>query len=193
MRKHRFYVHVGLFVTLQLLGDTLAVLSLGKLCEGHGCSYVRLSGQRPQLTKRKKSTACKTENVVPCVIPGLTASSNAASSSTSPVSDLSCSCPTTRRSVKQASGDWSDTPKPEENKSERGMIIEVQRNVCETFHYCWTSSQTIWKTQKRPFPHTILRTQIRKSSRKCHQTQGCTVIISLPERPKNAKYARGPR
>ena len=154
---------------------------------------MRISGQRPQLTKRKKSTACKTEKLVPCLIPGLTASSNAASSSTSPVSDLSCLCPSTRRSVKQASGDWSDTPKPEKNKSERRMIIEVQRNVCETFHNCWMRLQTIWKTQKRQFPHTFLRTLIRKSSRKCHQTQGCTVIISRPERPKHAKYARGPR
>ena len=49
------------------------------------------------------------------------------------------------------------------------------------------------ETQKRQFPHTFLRTLIRKSSRKRNQTQGCTVIISLPERPKIAKYARGPR
>ena len=34
------FVHdSNLFVTVQLLEETLAVLSLGKLCEDHGCSY----------------------------------------------------------------------------------------------------------------------------------------------------------
>ena len=34
------YVHdLGLFVTVQLLDETPAVLSLGKLCEDHGYSY----------------------------------------------------------------------------------------------------------------------------------------------------------
>ena len=41
VRKHRqVHVHdLDLFVTVQLLEDTLAVLSLGKLCEEHGYSY----------------------------------------------------------------------------------------------------------------------------------------------------------
>ena len=34
----------NLFVTVQLLEDTLAVLSLGKLCEDHGYSYEFVSG-----------------------------------------------------------------------------------------------------------------------------------------------------
>ena len=41
-----------LFVTVKLLEDTPAVLSLGKLCEDHGYSYERTSGQKPQLLKR---------------------------------------------------------------------------------------------------------------------------------------------
>ena len=46
------FVHdLGLFVTVQLLEDTPAVLSRGKLCEDHGYSYQRVSGQRPRLTK----------------------------------------------------------------------------------------------------------------------------------------------
>ena len=48
------YVHdLGLFVTVQLLEDTLAVLSFGKLFEEHGYSYERTSGQRPQLKTRE--------------------------------------------------------------------------------------------------------------------------------------------
>ena len=36
----QIYVHdLNLFVTVQLLEETPAVLSLGKLCEDHGYSY----------------------------------------------------------------------------------------------------------------------------------------------------------
>ena len=42
------YVHdLDLFVTVQILDDTLAVLSLGKLCEEHGYSCEWASGQNP--------------------------------------------------------------------------------------------------------------------------------------------------
>ena len=47
-------VHVNdldLFVTVQLLEDTPLVLSLGKLCEGHGCSYEWTGGQKPHMFK----------------------------------------------------------------------------------------------------------------------------------------------
>ena len=60
-------------------------------CKERGYSYVWTSSQRPQLTKQGKSTACKTENCVPFVIPGLTSRSSTASSSTSPSSDSTSS------------------------------------------------------------------------------------------------------
>ena len=45
-------VHVhDLFLTVQLLQETLAVLSLGKLSEDHGYSYEWVSGQKARLTK----------------------------------------------------------------------------------------------------------------------------------------------
>ena len=40
-----------LFVTVGLLEDTPAVLSLGKLCEDQGYSYEWTNGQKPQLMK----------------------------------------------------------------------------------------------------------------------------------------------
>ena len=40
---------LDLFVTVKVLEDTPAVLSLGKLCEDHGHSYDWTSGQKPQL------------------------------------------------------------------------------------------------------------------------------------------------
>ena len=66
------YVHdLDLFVTVQMLGDTLAVLSLGKLFEEHGHTYEWASGQKPHLTKQGKTIRCRTENFVPLVVPGL--------------------------------------------------------------------------------------------------------------------------
>ena len=65
------YVHdLELFVTVQILEDTLAVLSLGKLCEKHGYTFERDSGQKPHLTKDGKNIRCKTETYVPLVVPG---------------------------------------------------------------------------------------------------------------------------
>ena len=47
------HVHdLGLFVTVQLLEEPPAVLSLGKLCNEHGYSCEWVSGQEPRLTKR---------------------------------------------------------------------------------------------------------------------------------------------
>ena len=43
---------LDLFVTVMLLEETLAVLSLGKLCEDHGYTYHWISGQEPHLTKK---------------------------------------------------------------------------------------------------------------------------------------------
>ena len=43
---------LGLFVTIMLLEDTRAALSLGKLCKDHGFSFHWTSGQKPQLIKK---------------------------------------------------------------------------------------------------------------------------------------------
>ena len=70
------YVHdLGLFVTVQLLEDTLAVLSFGKLFEEHGYSYEWTSGQRLQLTRQGEGIISETDNYVPCIFPGLSSSS----------------------------------------------------------------------------------------------------------------------
>ena len=70
------YVHdLDLFVTVQILDDTLAVLSHGKLCEEHGYTYEWASGKQPRLTKQGKIILCKTENFVPMVVPGLSSNS----------------------------------------------------------------------------------------------------------------------
>ena len=87
------YVHdLDLFVTVQLLEETLAVLSLGKLCEDHGYSCEWVSGQKPRLTKEEKPIICTTDNFVPLVVPGLS-NSGSKSSSTSTLQDSSSTSP----------------------------------------------------------------------------------------------------
>ena len=49
------FVHdLDLFVTVHLLDDTPAVLSLGNLCEEHGKTYEWVSGQKPNLAQMVK-------------------------------------------------------------------------------------------------------------------------------------------
>ena len=76
----------GLFVTIKLLKDTLAVLSLGKFCEDHGYSSKWTSGQKPQLIKDGRRIKCSTRKYVPIVVPGLSTSSSSSATPTSPTS-----------------------------------------------------------------------------------------------------------
>ena len=82
-------VHVqelDLFVTVVLLEETPAVLSLGKLCEDHGYTYHWTRSQNPHLTKNGKIMDCNISNYVPFVVPGLSTSSSTSSSPTSSTS-----------------------------------------------------------------------------------------------------------
>ena len=80
---------LDLFVTVQLLDEMTAVLSLGKFCSEHGYSYEWINGQEPHLTKDGNTITCKTDNCVPLVVPGLSSSSSNSSSSTSRQNDQS--------------------------------------------------------------------------------------------------------
>ena len=67
---------------MKVLENTLALLSLGKLCDENGYSYEWINGQKPHLIKNGIRIPCNTENFVPIVVPGLS-SSSCGSSSTS--------------------------------------------------------------------------------------------------------------
>ena len=65
------------FLTMKVLEDSAAVLSLGKLCDEHGYSYEWIHGQKPpHLKKNGIRIQCNTENFVPIVVPGLSTSSS---------------------------------------------------------------------------------------------------------------------
>ena len=83
-----YHKELDLLVTVMLLEETPAVLSLGKLCEDHGYAYHWTTGQKPHLTQNGKRINCKIANYVPFVVPGLSTSS---STSSSPASSTSSS------------------------------------------------------------------------------------------------------
>ena len=64
-----------IFLTMKVLKNTPAVLSLGKICDENGCSYEWINGQKPHLIKNGIRIPCNTENFVPIVVPGLSTSS----------------------------------------------------------------------------------------------------------------------
>ena len=70
---------LDIFLTMKVLEDTPAVLSLGKLCDEHGHSHEWINGQKPHLIKNGIRIQCNTENFVPIVVPGLSTSSSSSS------------------------------------------------------------------------------------------------------------------
>ena len=71
---------LDIFLTMKVLENTPAVLSLGKLCDENGYSYEWIHGQKPHLIKNGIRIPCNTENFVPIVVPGLSSSSSGSSS-----------------------------------------------------------------------------------------------------------------
>ena len=73
----RVYVkELDIFLTMKVLEDTPTVLSLGKLCDQNGYSYEWINGQKPHLIKNGIRIPCNTENFIPIVVLGLSASSS---------------------------------------------------------------------------------------------------------------------
>ena len=71
---------LDIFLTMKVLENTPAVVSLGKLCDENGYSYEWIHGQKPHLILNGIRIPCNTENFVPIVVPGLSSSSSGSSS-----------------------------------------------------------------------------------------------------------------
>ena len=69
-----YVTELDIFLTMKLLEDTSAVLSLGKLCDQHGYSYEWINHQKAHLIKNGIRIQCNTQNFVQVVNPGLSAS-----------------------------------------------------------------------------------------------------------------------
>ena len=74
---------LDLFVTVMLLEDTPAVLSLGNLCEDHGYTYHWTSGQKTHLIRNGKRIDCNISNYAPFLVPALSTRSSTSSTPTS--------------------------------------------------------------------------------------------------------------
>ena len=112
-----------LFVTVKLLEDTPAVLSLGKLCEDHGYSCEWTSGPKPQLIKNGRRMQCSTENYFTIVVPGLSTGSSSSATLTSPASlpqeaVIPSLRPASTGSESMSSQAWRD-PSPEPTETEK--------------------------------------------------------------------------
>ena len=70
---------LDIFLTMEVLKDTPAVLSLGKLCDENRCSYEWINGRKPHLIRNGLRIHCNTENFVPIVVPSLSTSSSSSS------------------------------------------------------------------------------------------------------------------
>ena len=93
---------LDIFLTMKVLEDTPAVLSLGKLCDKNGYSYEWINGQKTHLIKNGIRIQCNTENFVPIVVPGLSTSSSSSSSTSTPTTSSTVSSDSVTR---QARGD----------------------------------------------------------------------------------------
>ena len=71
---------LDMFLTMKVLEKTPAVLSLGKLFDENGCSYEWINGQKPHLINDGIRIICNTENFFLFVVPGLSSSCSASSS-----------------------------------------------------------------------------------------------------------------
>ena len=93
------------FLTMKLLEDTPAALSLGNLCDEHGYSYEWINCQKPHLIKHGIRIQCNTENFGPIVVPGLSASSSSSSQS-------STSMTTSRQEINHPTSSSSSSTSP---------------------------------------------------------------------------------
>ena len=107
MKKRKSMCMIFIFLSLQLLEDTPAVLSLGKLCKEHGFTSgpAVASRVRPK-TGSKPSAKPRTSSFGSC---GLSSNSSTSSSSTSRPQDLSISLdPAKSRSNEEVAGNCNE-------------------------------------------------------------------------------------
>ena len=135
---------LDIFLTMRVLDNTPAVLSLGKLCDENGYSYEWINGQKPHLIKDGIRTMCNTENFVPIVVPGLSSSSSGSDESTSRTlsrQESHCSTSSTRSSSSPT------------KTSVRYTFIQIaKKHIQRRVHPMTLSSQTQNPKHRNPEP-----------------------------------------
>ena len=125
---------LNIFLTMKVLENTPAVLSLGTLCDENGYSQEWINGRKPHLIKNGIRIQCNTENFVFVVVPGLAANSSSGSdSSTSKTLSRQESHSSSSSSSSSSSPTVSDTKTRErEDRTESGTSpVTVSTTVDE--------------------------------------------------------------
>ena len=155
-----------IFLTMKVLENTPAVLSLGKPCFENGYSYEWINGQKPHLITIGIRIQCNTENFAPIVVPRLSTSSSSGSHPSTSMtpswqerhrstsSSRSSSSPTTatssdsetREREDQSEIDSPPVPVSSSNVDDRTVKPVVCR---ETNHEHSQANQKITKTNKK--------------------------------------------
>ena len=107
---------LDILLTMKVLDNTQAVLSLGKLCHENGYSYEWINGQKPHLIKNGIRIICNTENFVPIVVPSLSSSSSGSSS-------------TLRTSMKQESHSSSSSSSSPSSPTEGEILVREKEDA----------------------------------------------------------------
>ena len=134
---------LDIFLTMKVLDNTPAVLSLGKPCDENGYSCGWIGGRDPHLIKDGIRIICNTENFVPIVVPGLSSSSSASSS-------------TLRTSLKQESHSSSSSPSSpavgEIQVRERKTDLTVTSLQCQCLNLLMIAQGDLTKPKPIKFP-----------------------------------------
>ena len=109
---------LGIFLTMKVLEDTPAVLSLGKLCDEHGYSYEWINGQKPHLIKNGIRIQCNTENFVPIVVLGLSTSSSSSLPTSTSMTPL-------RQEIDHSKSSSSSSTSTPKRHLQRRLIIQI--------------------------------------------------------------------
>ena len=138
---------LDIFLTMKVLEDTPAVLSLGKLCDEHGYSYEWINGQKPHLIKNSIRIQCNTENFVPIVVPGLSSSSSSSLLS-------STSMTPSRQEIDHPTSSSSSSTSPPMTSStvlSERVAGQERRDPCGIDHYpAIVSSERVERQERRP-------------------------------------------
>ena len=137
-------------LTMKVLENTPAVLSLAKLCDENGYSYEWINGQKPHLIKDGIRIICNTENVVPIVVPGLSSSSSTSSSSSrTPIKQDSHS------SSSSSSSPSSPTVGEMSVREREKMHLTVTSLQCQCLNWLMIERGNLWKPKPTKYLNPI--------------------------------------
>ena len=123
---------LDIFLTMKVLENTPAVLSLGKLCDENGCSYEWINGQKPHLIKDGIRIICSTENFVPIVVPGLSSlSSGSSSTSKTPSKQESHSSSSSSSSSSSPTVSEIQTRERKDATKNDTSPVQVSNSICD--------------------------------------------------------------